>query len=41
MIGLLISVPIVVFGSTLVLKLVERFPVIITVGALLEHIFEN
>ena len=32
-IGLLISVPIVVFGSTLVLKLVERFPVIITVGA--------
>ncbi len=32
-IGLLISVPIVVFGSTLVLKLVERFPVIMYVGA--------
>ena len=32
-IGLLISVPIVVFGSTLVLKLVERFPIIIQAGA--------
>jgi len=32
-IGLLISVPIVVWGSTLVLKLVERFPVIINLGA--------
>ena len=32
-IGLLISVPIVVWGSTLVLKLVERFPVIIYIGA--------
>ncbi|MGY4831771.1 TerC family protein [Sphaerotilaceae bacterium SBD11-9] len=32
-IGLLISVPIVVWGSTLVLKLVERFPVIIYLGA--------
>ncbi len=32
-IGLLISVPIVVFGSTLVLKLVERFPVIIQIGS--------
>jgi YjbE family integral membrane protein len=32
-IGLLISVPIVVFGSTLVLKLVERFPIIIHLGA--------
>ncbi len=31
--GLLISVPIVVFGSTMVLKLVERFPVIIKAGA--------
>ncbi|QTD45585.1 TerC family protein [Ottowia testudinis] len=31
--GLLISVPIVVFGSTMVLKLVERFPVIIQLGA--------
>lgn len=32
-IGLLISIPIVVFGSTMVLKLVERFPSIIYVGA--------
>ncbi|WP_326538078.1 TerC family protein [Pseudorhodoferax sp.] len=32
-IGLLISVPIVVFGSTMVLKLVERFPIIIKAGA--------
>lgn len=32
-IGLLISVPIVVFGSSVVLRLVERFPVIIQLGA--------
>jgi YjbE family integral membrane protein len=32
-IGLLISVPIVVFGSKVVLKLVERFPLIIQLGA--------
>ena len=32
-IGLLISVPIVVWGSTLVLKLVDRFPIITYVGA--------
>jgi YjbE family integral membrane protein len=32
-IGLAISVPIVVWGSTLVLKLVERFPAIIYAGA--------
>jgi YjbE family integral membrane protein len=32
-IGLLISVPIVVFGSQVVLKLVERFPIIIQLGA--------
>jgi len=32
-IGLLVSVPIVVFGSTVVLKLVERFPVIVQAGA--------
>ena len=31
--GLLISVPIVVYGSTVVLKLVERFPIIIELGA--------
>lgn len=32
-IGLLISIPIVVFGSTLVLRLVERFPSIMYIGA--------
>ena len=32
-IGLLVSVPIVVFGSSVVLRLVERFPVIIKLGA--------
>ena len=32
-IGLLVSVPIVVFGSRMVLKLVERFPLIIHAGA--------
>ena len=32
-IGLLVSVPIVVFGSSVVLKLVERFPIIIKAGA--------
>src|SRR5512133_1944117 len=32
-VGLLVSVPIVVFGSTMVLKLVERFPLVIHAGA--------
>ena len=32
-IGLLISVPIMVFGSTLVLKIVDRFPIIVYLGA--------
>jgi YjbE family integral membrane protein len=32
-IGLLVSVPIVVFGSTFVLRMVERFPIIIHLGA--------
>lgn len=32
-VGLLVSIPIVVFGSTLVLKLVERFPSIMYIGA--------
>jgi YjbE family integral membrane protein len=32
-IGLLVSVSIVVYGSTMVLKLVERFPIIIKLGA--------
>jgi YjbE family integral membrane protein len=31
--GLIISVPIVVWGSTIILKFVERFPIIITIGA--------
>ena len=30
--GLAISIPIVIFGSTLMLKVMERFPVIITAG---------
>lgn len=32
-IGLLVSIPIVVFGSTVVLRLVERFPSIMYIGA--------
>lgn len=31
--GLLISVPLVVWGSTLILKLIARFPVIVYIGA--------
>ncbi len=31
-IGLLISIPIIVFGSTLILKVMDRFPLIITIG---------
>jgi YjbE family integral membrane protein len=34
-VGLAISIPMVVFGSTLLLKLMERFPIIITLGAAL------
>jgi YjbE family integral membrane protein len=33
MLGLLISIPIVVWGSTLILKWVDRFPVIVYIGA--------
>lgn len=33
--GLVISVPLIVFGSTLILRLMNRFPVIITLGAAL------
>ncbi len=33
--GLGISIPLIVFGSTLLLKVMERFPVIITLGAAL------
>jgi YjbE family integral membrane protein len=34
-IGLLVSIPLIVFGATLLTKVMERFPVIITVGAAL------
>ena len=33
MLGLGISIPLVIFGSTVILRLMDRFPVIITVGA--------
>jgi YjbE family integral membrane protein len=33
--GLLVSIPIIVWGSQLVLKLMDRFPVIITAGGML------
>ena len=33
--GLAISIPLIVFGSTLILKLMQRFPAIITLGAAL------
>jgi YjbE family integral membrane protein len=31
--GLAISIPLIIFGSTLLLKVMERFPIIITAGA--------
>jgi len=31
--GLLITVPLVVWGSTLILKMIERFPIIVYIGA--------
>ena len=31
--GLAISIPLVIFGSTLMIRLMERFPIIITLGA--------
>ncbi len=34
-IGLAISIPLIVFGSTLLLKVMQRFPIIITLGAAL------
>jgi predicted tellurium resistance membrane protein TerC len=34
-IGLAISIPIVIFGATLLVKVMERWPVIITIGAAL------
>ncbi len=33
--GLLVSIPIIIWGSQMVLKLMDRFPVIITIGAML------
>ena len=33
--GLLVSIPIIIWGSQLVLRLMDRFPLIITVGAML------
>ncbi|KNZ33299.1 MAG: membrane protein [Methylibium sp. NZG] len=33
--GLLVSIPIIVWGSQLVLKLMDRFPMIITIGGML------
>jgi YjbE family integral membrane protein len=34
-VGLAISIPIVIFGATMLLKVMERFPIIITLGAML------
>lgn len=34
-IGLAISIPLIIFGSAIILKLMDRFPVIITLGAAL------
>lgn len=33
--GLLISIPLIIFGSTMLLKLMDRFPIIITIGGAL------
>ncbi len=35
LLGLAISIPMVIFGSTLMIKLMERFPIIVTLGAAL------
>ena len=32
-VGLAVSIPLIIFGSTIILKLMERFPVIISIGA--------
>jgi predicted tellurium resistance membrane protein TerC len=34
-IGLGVSIPLIIYGSTLILKLMNRFPIIITIGAAL------
>ncbi|OZI42437.1 hypothetical protein CEK29_11795 [Bordetella genomosp. 5] len=31
--GLVVSVPIIIWGSTIVLKLIDRFPMVVTIGA--------
>ena len=31
--GLLLSVPIIIGGSAIILKMMQRFPIIITIGA--------
>ena len=33
--GLVVSIPLIIFGSTLLLKVMDRFPIIITIGAAL------
>ncbi|KKB33110.1 TerC family protein [Bacillus thermotolerans] len=32
-IGLLVSIPVVMWGSTIILRMIERFPIIVTIGA--------
>ncbi len=34
-IGLAVSVPLIIFGSTLLMKVMQRFPIIVTLGAAL------
>jgi predicted tellurium resistance membrane protein TerC len=34
-VGLGISIPLIIYGSTLILKLMGRFPIIVTIGAAL------
>ena len=33
--GLLVSIPLIIWGSTLVLKLIERYPLVVTLGGAL------
>lgn len=33
MIGLLVSIPVVMWGSTIILKMIERYPIIVAIGA--------
>ena len=35
LLGLALSIPLIIFGSTMLLKVMEKFPVIITLGAAL------